>query len=723
MKRFKRFKGLLLLMAMIVLALNLFSAQVAADTTDVDTHFSVGVTESADSKSGSEKVEVIVKNITNQLANNVSIDVELPQKFAEKLGRKSVIEKIDTLKAGESKVFAIALTNNAAAKNKTENLPLTGDRISTMKLVVGLAILGGTCLLLIKRKRLSLLIVLVFLGTPLVVNASDSYTHLANHKHQVQVAGESLAFRTVTRGDFAVDTGKTQPSDKADDPDNQTKPKEEPIELPRTPTHLVSFNLNGGLGDSALQEVELDKYAVEPAAPPTRSGFSFEGWSQTKDEVDFWDFSVDTVTYDVTLYAKWVENYADKSYWANISYDANGASEGEVPLGGDFVKGLDVEILGNTGDLGKLNGSFIGWNTKADGTGTSYNAGDVLPAIDQDYVLYAQWYLEYKVYFRTFDGVSLVRPAQRATKANNFTIDIPDMPEDSKYQFLGWSETPYAAKTTSLYVPENFDDVRERLNAADRAYLGYPTHSSHQLSNINSDVTLYAVYYNKLKGTTEVGDEFIWADAIWRVLTVDGNQRMVIKFNALTQSEVGLAGEEAAKVNFRVDRTTYFDITGKNGYEGSELEAIIDDYYTQYISTKGDSQNVLDVNLNNPRYIDFVKDGFSGYLEDSPYTFYWGSWYEDTRFATTIGGDKQAFALSLGDINQLDEIYGLLRFSYSNEDYCWLRSVGNQNYYASRLVSGTLNDYGGTIGDNSYNSNVPEVVPVRPALYLSFQGN
>lgn len=74
-----------------------------------------------------------------------------------------------------------------------------------------------------------------------------------------------------------------------------------------------------------------------------------------------------------------------------VTYDANGALEGSVPAElASYDANASVTVLGNTGDLEKDDYTFAGWNTKADGTGTDYAAGDTF-TITADTTLYAKW--------------------------------------------------------------------------------------------------------------------------------------------------------------------------------------------------------------------------------------------------------------------------------------------------------------------------------------------
>ena len=82
--------------------------------------------------------------------------------------------------------------------------------------------------------------------------------------------------------------------------------------------------------------------------------------------------------------------YGNPQY--TVTYSGNGNTGGTIPVDSlsPYKYGLTVTVLGNTGSLIKTGYTFNGWNTNANGTGTSY-----LPAatftINANTILYAQW--------------------------------------------------------------------------------------------------------------------------------------------------------------------------------------------------------------------------------------------------------------------------------------------------------------------------------------------
>lgn len=90
----------------------------------------------------------------------------------------------------------------------------------------------------------------------------------------------------------------------------------------------------------------------------------------------------------------------------NVSYNANSASSGTVPAATTkYKQGDDISVLGNTGSLIREGYLFSGWNTKADGSGTHFDAGGTISGINKDTVLYADWKTMVKLYPTSGDFV------------------------------------------------------------------------------------------------------------------------------------------------------------------------------------------------------------------------------------------------------------------------------------------------------------------------------
>ena len=160
------------------------------------------------------------------------------------------------------------------------------------------------------------------------------------------------------------------------------------------PQYTITFLSNGGI--YSISTVEENLKASQPGAPE-RFGYVFGGWYTDTECTNPYDFQT-LVTSSSTLYAKWSAN----AYV--VEYNKNTADQVLVPNGQskkhDLVLALSPEVPSRIGY------TFIGWNTKADGTGTNYRAGGEL-SVNANTTLYAQWKInKYAVSLIAGDGVN-----------------------------------------------------------------------------------------------------------------------------------------------------------------------------------------------------------------------------------------------------------------------------------------------------------------------------
>ena len=101
--------------------------------------------------------------------------------------------------------------------------------------------------------------------------------------------------------------------------------------------------------------------------------YTFKGWSP----------EVSAVTGNVTYTAE----YTSTVNTYTVTFDANGGKGSMEDQ--SFNYGADVTLTENTFTC--ENYKFTGWNTKADGTGTTYTDGDTISNLTENITLYAQW--------------------------------------------------------------------------------------------------------------------------------------------------------------------------------------------------------------------------------------------------------------------------------------------------------------------------------------------
>lgn len=140
----------------------------------------------------------------------------------------------------------------------------------------------------------------------------------------------------------------------------------------------------------------------------------------------------DSALYDVTygngMYIVTTDasiNYATQTF--TVTYNGNGQTKGDVPIDSKLYDAFSkqVTVLGNSGGLTKDRYTFAGWNTQADGTGTSYAPGATFN-IGADVTLYAQWNPKptYIVTYDKNDSSAIGNPPASQSYLENETVTV-----------------------------------------------------------------------------------------------------------------------------------------------------------------------------------------------------------------------------------------------------------------------------------------------------------
>jgi uncharacterized protein (TIGR02145 family)/uncharacterized repeat protein (TIGR02543 family) len=149
-------------------------------------------------------------------------------------------------------------------------------------------------------------------------------------------------------------------------------------------SYTITYNLNGGTNNASNPATYTSASATITLANPTKSANTFGGWFTN---VGLTGTAVTSIpagsTGNQTFWAKWTPI---QTYF--VSYNANGGSNAPVD-GNAYSLGAMATVL-NPGSMTRLGYTFTGWNSKADGTGTSYTAGGSM-VINGNVMLYAQW--------------------------------------------------------------------------------------------------------------------------------------------------------------------------------------------------------------------------------------------------------------------------------------------------------------------------------------------
>ena len=151
-------------------------------------------------------------------------------------------------------------------------------------------------------------------------------------------------------------------------------------------------------------------------ATPIKDGYTFGGWYSDSN----FGTVVSTPTVGQTYYAKWV---------SKITFDANGGAGSmaaqEITEGGDTTTTLTPNSFTKEGY------TFSGWNTAADGSGTSYADKATGAGANGNITLYAQWtkkigestnYTVNAILDQTYTGAE-IKPAVVVKDSNGYKMD------------------------------------------------------------------------------------------------------------------------------------------------------------------------------------------------------------------------------------------------------------------------------------------------------------
>jgi len=171
------------------------------------------------------------------------------------------------------------------------------------------------------------------------------------------------------------------------------------------PPYTVNYNANDKTATDSYRDQYNMQQKIKPGSSVTlksrnevglyglsRYGYYFDGWN-TKANGTGTNYNAGasyTPAGDITLYARWVLGY-------RVTFYANGVTGTPAALTGEAGSSITLPSGSDLRYYYRYNNrdysyTFIGWNTKSDGTGTNYSGGSAYtPTGNGDITLYAQW--------------------------------------------------------------------------------------------------------------------------------------------------------------------------------------------------------------------------------------------------------------------------------------------------------------------------------------------
>ena len=187
--------------------------------------------------------------------------------------------------------------------------------------------------------------------------------------------GSATKTITVTFRNFNDDNG-----------DSATKSISLSVNVPAWTSYTIKYDANGGTGAPTNQTKWKDQTLTLSSTKPTRTGYTFLGWSTNKTAAAAAYAAGGSYTSNAaaTLYAVWKAN----TY--TVSYNANGGTGAPASQ----TKTYGVTLTLSSTKPTRANYNFLGWGTAANATVWVYSPGGSYTA-NQAITLYAVWELAY----------------------------------------------------------------------------------------------------------------------------------------------------------------------------------------------------------------------------------------------------------------------------------------------------------------------------------------
>ncbi len=191
------------------------------------------------------------------------------------------------------------------------------------------------------------------------------------------ISGNGAASKTITVvfKNFNSDNGKSA-----------TKNVSFSVSVPAWTSYAIKYNANGGSGAPGNQTKWKDQTLTLSTTKPTRTGYTFLGWSTSSSAASATYSAGGSYTANAaaTLYAVW------KAITYTVKYNANGGTGAPGNQTKTYGKTLTLSSTKPT----RTNYNFKGWGTSASSTTATYSAGGSYTA-NAGVTLYAVWTLAY----------------------------------------------------------------------------------------------------------------------------------------------------------------------------------------------------------------------------------------------------------------------------------------------------------------------------------------
>ncbi len=210
--------------------------------------------------------------------------------------------------------------------------------------------------------------------------------------------------------------------------------------------YLILFNGNGGVGSMEPQSIIPGERITLKANAFTRTNYTFSHWNTRPDGSgeSYADQGDITPSASLTLYAQWFKT----AY--SVYYDKNGG--GGTAMAPNTISKYAFGIVKDNAYIAPNAFKIFGeWNTRPDGTGISYQPGDIIrsDSIPSDITLYAIWRDKLDIWFYPGGGGG--------------TTTVEEYPKDSAVKLPSYSSLGFEAPANQTFAGWQLGDDEENL--------------------------------------------------------------------------------------------------------------------------------------------------------------------------------------------------------------------------------------------------------------------
>jgi uncharacterized repeat protein (TIGR02543 family) len=270
-----------------------------------------------------------------------------------------------------------------------------------------------------------------------------------------------------------------------------------------------------------------------------------------------------------------------------------------------YESGNNVTVLGNTGSLAKEHYTFGGWNTLANGTGTTYQAGNTFE-ITSNTTLYAKWNPNtYNVTLPVADDYGTYTMNTTNPVAYGTTVNLTYTPAQGYESYVAtWSVNNTTIEGNSFTMPDEAVTVTvsmmalvvDNLNAA---FTGNPSSYTTWSGKQGASGAVYA-------GNSAGGTSYI------QIRTTNSNSGIVTTSSGGKAKKVVITWNSSNQNGRTVDiygkNTAYTQATDlySNSTQGTKIGSIV--YGTSTELTISDDYKFIGIRSNsNAAYLDLVQ--------------------------------------------------------------------------------------------------------------------